>query len=934
MWNFDKVVSGILVSWSLFLNMAFIHPFKPFFAVFSGWLFLAAVAQAQPLQVHPQTLDLGPVKLGTRLQGEVVLENLGSDELEIAVRTEGEYFTASPETLSLAGQTKRTITVDFEARVAGEHQGRLIVEAKTFFKKEPFALSLRAQALRARIHLVPEQTLHMGALPVGETSRKTIALANPGLVALTMDSLYLKAGETPFHIFVTSPLQLDPGEEKTLEVAFTPRRGGIHRDHLVFHSSDLDPPHLELELTGEALVSRVAFSPLPEVGLDFNSLEVGHNRTRHVTLLNQGRADLLIKGVEVSGGAFTSPWDSTGAAAVPAGERRRIGVVFRPPYEGPASGVIILSTNDPENPHVEIPLLGRAQLTPPQIEVLNEGDIEFGNVAIDKYERDHLVVWNRGGTLYTVHLDIEETTVGEFEIKTASVLLPPGQFKKIELKFSPRETGERRAVLLVGTESGRRRIQMHGVGRFLEVTPTTVDFDRVVVGQSSAQQIEILNSGNAGFTITNIRSNNQKNFKLQSQVSPVSPFNLAADGLRPLPVSLTFTPVARGVTSGILQLEGHWDQAFETREILLNGTGIAADLELHPSASMDFDYVVVGEKAAQTLVATNTGDTDLQVEAHPESQEALADPSSFSLPPGASTPLQVFFAPEALGKRAAQIRLISNDVKEKALPLKIKGQGALASLDLTQVVSVLVSRKARFDTLKVGWNNTPVVLHDQSKIDLVFHLADSLSNALVGRKFNVSWIQLDDNYDEQGGAKQTEVQLHDSGEERVLAEKFNLRLQEKSNKRVRVTIASRNHPGAPLQKISQVFEAGGWKWEFEAKPLVSFLSVRPGRYYTDVDGKVVKGRTERLVGLPGFAFFGYHNVENPSVSGVHLTATGNVLEALSTENSIAVSLGLALSLYKDRFMFGIGWDVYDRRSKAVRKGTQDYIMTFKYWGLF
>ena len=409
---------------------------------------------------------------------------------------------------------------------------------------------------------------------------------------------------------------------------------------------------------------------------------------------------------------------------------------------------------------------------------------------------------------------------------------------------------------------------------------------------------------------------------------------LPADALRPLPLTVSFSPLTRGITSGILQLEGHWDEAFATRTVLLNGTGIAADLELHPSGSLEFDYVTLGERATQTLVATNTGDTGLQVEAHSETGEARAEPASFSLQPGESTPLQIFFSPATLGKRAAQIRLISNDVKEKALPLKIAGQGSLANVDLTQIVAVLSSRRTHFDTLRVGWNNTPILLHDQSKIDLVFNLPNSLRNALIGRTFDISWIQLDDKYDDQGGAKQSKVQIHDSGEGRVLAEKFNLRLLEKSNKRVRVTISTRNHPGAPEQKISQIFEAGGWKWEFEAKALVSFLSMRPGRDYKDAQGNIVKGKTERLIGLPGFAFFGWHNSENPSISGVHLTATGNMLEALSTENSIAISLGVAVSMYKDRFMFGVGWDVYDHRSKAARKGTQDYIMTFKYWGLF
>ena len=100
------------------------------------------------------------------------------------------------------------------------------------------------------------------------------------------------------------------------------------------------------------------------------------------------------------------------------------------------------------------------------------------------------------------------------------------------------------------------------------------------------------------------------------------------------------------------------------------------------------------------------------------------------------------------------------------------------------------------------------------------------------------------------------------------------------------------------------------------------------------EGNKVKGEAERLIGLPGIAFVGWHNSEHPAVSGVHLTAIGNVLEALSTGNSIAVSLGLAVSMHKDRFLFGFGWDIYDSRSATKRKGSQDYIMTFKYSGLF
>jgi len=277
---------------------------------------------------------------------------------------------------------------------------------------------------------------------------------------------------------------------------------------------------------------------------------------------------------------------------------------------------------------------------------------------------------------------------------------------------------------------------------------------------------------------------------------------------------------------------------------------------------------------------------------------------------------------------------VSNDVRDKAQPVKIKGQGSLESIDLARITQVMVSRKETPQVMQVPWNNTPMVLRDGMKVDLSFLVPDSLRQALVGRRIDIEWTQLDENYDPKGSAKQTTVQIYEDAENSVLAEDLNLRLKETGIKRVRLKLTTHGYPGAPPQSVSQVFEAGGWRLDFEAKPLVSFLTIRPGRDWVDGEGNKVKGETERLIGLPGLAFVGWHNSEHPAISGVHLTATGNVLEALSTGNSIAVSLGLAISMYKDTFLLGFGWDIYDSRTRVKQKGSQDYIMTFKYSGLF
>ena len=891
-----------------------------------------APTDGQSLTLEPSLIDFGVVKLGARSTLAVLLHNPGTDDQEVTISISGEAFTTAVDTLTLAGGANFEIAIALNAAAVGEKVGKLAVQVEGFFKKEPLSVDLRARVARPRLTM--KSRLEFSSVPVGEEISAAVEIANTGSVALLIDGFRVKPDSADFTAQVSSALTLDPGAKTSIAVLFRPTVGGERGGRLMIASRDLESGSAELALQGFSTTPVAAFSPRPEVGVEFDQIEVGQSRRRRLAILNRGRASLRIDRLVLAGGPFSVDWDSTANTTVAPDGRLDVQIGFRPRYEGQANGNLTVFTNDPQRPRIEIPLTGNAAVTPPIIEILNESDMDFGNIALNKSASDFLLVWNRGGAPFTVRLGVESQFPGEFEIETASALLQPGAFAKIQVRFKPRDRGERRAKLTVETESGPHPIAMYGVGHFLELTPNSIDFDRVVVGKSNPRQIELLNIGNADFTVTNIRSTNTVNFRLKSTVSAASKFLLPAHGYQPLPINITFSPSSRGLVNGILQVEGYWDEAFETRELLMSGTGIAADLELHPSANIDFGYVVIGEEGTQTLVATNTGDTDLRVVARPETPEARTSPDSFSLAPGESTTLQVILTPQALGRRTARVRLISNDVKEKALPLNLAGKGALGNIDLAEVVSLLVSRKSRFDTLRVGWNNTPAVLLDQSKVDVVFTVPDSLRPALVGRSFDISWRNLDENYDETGSTKGTKLKIHDSGEDHFLAEKFNLRLTEKDTPRVRISISTRNYPGAPEQKITQVLAAGGWKWEFEAKPLVSFLSIRPGRDYKDADGKTIKGKTERLIGLPGLAFFGYHNSQNPSVSGVHLTATGNVLEALSTANSIAISVGIAVSMYKDRFMFGVGRDVYDHRPKAIREGTQDYIMTFKYWGLF
>ena len=282
------------------------------------------------------------------------------------------------------------------------------------------------------------------------------------------------------------------------------------------------------------------------------------------------------------------------------GERCDIEVAFHPVFPGISTGTLSLATSDPERPRISLLLKGTAFVRPPEIVVVGDEAIDMGSVAVGKTSRQPLLIWNRGGIAFTVATEV--TGEGkEFAVESSSYLLQPGESASVGLSFSPQATGLREAMLEIGTENGRRSLFLTGTGRYLELSPTAAEFGRVPVGEASHAVIDLTNVGNANFTVTRLLSTSP-DFTVYTQVSGDGEYGLPANSLRSLPVKVTFTPTLRGPRSGTLRLEGFWEEGSESFDVLLSGTGIAAEIELHPSGPLDFGYVVLGETGTRTLV--------------------------------------------------------------------------------------------------------------------------------------------------------------------------------------------------------------------------------------------------------------------------------------------------------------------------------------------
>ena len=328
-----------------------------------------------------------------RRERPVSVENLQDDALEVIVGISGVGFGAVADTLRLDGKSVSSVEVRFSAAEAGEYAGELILQVAALFKGQRLVVPLQAVAVVPTLVLLPAEGLDFGAVPVGQAATAAVIVKNTGTVPVTAGQMDVADPQSPFSVEGDVGLWPAPGGETRIDVAFAPTRAGPVAAEFVVTSSDFGD--WSIPLRGSGLVPQAAFSPLPQVGLDFGTVEVGQRLTRRVTVLNQGQAELHIENAAIEGMAFALGVGDSSATIAPQG-RLDLSTAFVPQSEGDQSGVLRLYTSDLQAAEVGIPLAGRGQISPPRIEIIN-GDIDFGSVSIGETAREHLLLWNKGG---------------------------------------------------------------------------------------------------------------------------------------------------------------------------------------------------------------------------------------------------------------------------------------------------------------------------------------------------------------------------------------------------------------------------------------------------------------------------------------------------------------------------------------------------------
>ena len=358
--------------------------------------------------------------------------------------------------------------------------------------------------------------------------------------------------------------------------------------------------------------AQIAASP---TALNFGNVPVGTRSTLTGVFTNADTDNVTISRVSVSGTNFTLSGMALPITLAP-GQTARFSTTFAPSAAGAASGIIDVSAKTAMYKkhwrgtlRATVALTGTGGGTTPAGQLTaNPASVAFGAVPLGTTSTQYQTLTNSG----SADVSISQAAIPSPAFGMSGLSLPqtltPGQSLTFSVTFTPQVSGTSGTNLTVTSTAANSNLQVPlsgsttAVGQ-LAVTPGSLNFGSVIVGQSATQSGTLTATG-ARVTITSA-SPSTTEFVVNGLALPLTLNSGQSASYR-----VTFTPQASGTSSASLAFTS--DATNPTVSEALAGVGTAApvhsvDLSWNASSSTVAGYNVYrGNQSAGPFTKLNT----------------------------------------------------------------------------------------------------------------------------------------------------------------------------------------------------------------------------------------------------------------------------------------------------------------------------------------
>ena len=327
--------------------------------------------------------------------------------------------------------------------------------------------------------------------------------------------------------------------------------------------------------------------------------------------------------------------------------------------------------------------------------------LSFGNVSVGNSASQSLTITNTGTA--TVNIASASITGAGFSVAGGSPLsaIAVGQSATFQIQFGPPSSGAVNGSISITSDASNSpvTISLTGTGTQpgLSISPGSLNFGNVTVGQSASQTVTLTNSGNLN-TVVNLATLTGTGFSMSGNSLPVTLSNGQSTSF-----TVVFAPTTPGGVAGSIVFTDNAPGSPQTLSI--SGSGVASNASLIANpGSYAFGNVAVGSSSSHTITLTNNGNasatiSQASVSGTDFSMSGLTTP--ITIPAGQNTTLSAKFAPAAIGNTSATITITSN-ATNSTLTIALTGAGTQGQLSANP-------SSVNFGTLVIGATDSVAV---------------------------------------------------------------------------------------------------------------------------------------------------------------------------------------------------------------------------------
>ena len=404
--------------------------------------------------------------------------------------------------------------------------------------------------------------LWFGKVMVGGSNVLSARLSNTGTSNITISSVSVTGAGYSLS-GLSFPMTLGPGNSAQFQVIFAPLVQG-RVDGSIGFTSSASSSTLYVSLHGTGASTGV-LSASPS-SINFGT--AGNNVTQLAALTNTGTASVTVQQISASGSGF-----AVSHAALPwklaSGQSATFSISFTPTAGSTSSGSVSIVSNAYDST-LSIPLTGAGASA--GILSANPTSNSFGSVQVGSSASQYQSVTNSGGS--NVNISQANVSGSGFSISGLSlpITLTPGQSYTFSTVFAPTSSGTASGSIIMVSDASNSNLSIALSGTAtasgqLLLSPTTLDFGSITVGQNKSLTATLSASGSS-VTVSSASTSNP-----EFSLSGVS-FPLALAAGQSTPVSVTFTPQSSGTASGSISFSSNalTNPTIET----LTGAGVTA----------------------------------------------------------------------------------------------------------------------------------------------------------------------------------------------------------------------------------------------------------------------------------------------------------------------------------------------------------------------